>query len=224
MVATPISPTNPIALNPPASAELDTQTAALTVSEGELEGQNPERRDFQGRALEDQDLEDQDLEGQEFVDGQWIEKSYMSLKHASTQATLAACWVNHSQATTPDGKILGGKVFTEALCQTQQQRRRPDVAYITPELLAQYGYPTCFPVSFPLVAEVASPEDSAEMLFSKAYEYLASGTAEVWLLYPESRIAIAITQERWQIYTAAETLATQTCLPGFSIVLSALFP
>jgi Uma2 family endonuclease len=160
----------------------------------------------------------------EEVDGQWLEKSYVTLRHSSTQAALAARWLAHSETKSPNGQVLGGKVLTEALCQTQLQKRRPDVAYVTDGLLNQYGYPICFPVSFPLIAEVASPDDPAEVLFAKAYEYLVAGTQEVWLLYPESRIAIAVTSAHWQIFTAMDTLATQTELPGFAIALANLFP
>jgi Uma2 family endonuclease len=162
-------------------------------------------------------------EGLEYVGGQWVEKSYMTLKHSSTQAKLAARWLIHSEIHLEQGQVLGGRVLTEALCQTATQKRRPDIAYVTDALLSQHGYPTCFPVSFPLVAEVASPDDPAEMLFAKAYEYLAAGTEEVWLLYPETRVAIAATADRWQIFTLADQIATQKVLPGFAIALTDLF-
>lgn len=163
-------------------------------------------------------------EGVERVDGQWIEKSYMTLKHSTVQAGLAARWLNYSETPDAEGTVLAGTVVTEALCQTQMQKRRPDIAYVTDELIQQHGYPVCFPVSFPLVAEVASPDDPAEMLFGKAQEYLAAGTEEVWLLYPESRLVIGVTGEGWRIFSGEDVVKTQKVLVGFAIALADLFP
>lgn len=94
---------------------------------------------------------------------------------------------------------------------------------MTAELLKQYGMPAILPKSFPLIAEVASPEDNSEALFSKAQEYLRSGCQEVWLLFPENAIVIIITAEKSLIFTEAETVSTQTILQGFSISVAALF-
>jgi Uma2 family endonuclease len=52
-----------------------------------------------------------------------------------------------------------------------------------PTNLPLSGNFTAFSQSFPLIAEVASPEDSSEELFTKAQEYLESGCLEVWLLW-----------------------------------------
>ncbi|WP_202924862.1 Uma2 family endonuclease [Myxacorys almedinensis] len=64
--------------------------------------------------------------------------------------------------------------MTETVCRTLKQGRRPDVAYMSPELVAQFGQEAGLPQSFPLIAEIASPDDSVEGLFAKAIEYLAS--------------------------------------------------
>jgi Uma2 family endonuclease len=106
----------------------------------------------------------------ECVDGKLIEKTGMTFKHSVTQANLARYWGNHIISSGQ-----GGKVCTEAPCRTGKQTRRPDVAYITPELLEELGEFTILPQSFPLIAEIASPDDSGEELFAKAKEYLESG-------------------------------------------------
>lgn len=160
----------------------------------------------------------------ELVDGQRLEKSYMTLKHSTVQANLAARWLQDSEMPNEDGLVLGGIVVTEALCQLQAQKRRPDVAYVTDELIEQHGYPTCFPVSFPLVVEVALPDDPAEMLFGKAQEYLAAQTEDVWLLYPESRLVIGVTDEGWQIFSGEDVVRTQKVLGGVAIAIKDLFP
>ena len=126
----------------------------------------------------------------ERVDGQLIEKQGMTAKHSRVQARLASYWINY---TTSTGQ--GGDVYTEAACRTVGRSRRPDVSYLTPELVAQFGDFTVLPQSLLLIAEVASPEDSAEELFAKAREYLQSGCQEVWLLFPESQLVLINTQQ-----------------------------
>ena len=165
-----------------------------------------------------QELEADLPEGMEFVDGTLIEKTGMTLKHSSAQAALAAEWRSYGISSGQ-----GGKAYTEATCRTDKQKRRPDVAYLTAELIQQFGQPAMFPQSFPLIAEVASPDDSAEALFAKAREYLRSGTQEVWLLFPETLLVMIVTSQKWLVFAEAETASTQTILPGFSISVKALF-
>lgn len=43
----------------------------------------------------------------------------------------------------------GGEVYTEALCRTNKQGRRPDVSYLDKDLLTQYGNADFLPQSFP---------------------------------------------------------------------------
>ncbi|WP_313929935.1 Uma2 family endonuclease [Microcoleus sp. FACHB-SPT15] len=100
--------------------------------------------------------------------------------------------------------------------------RRPDVSYLTPELVAQFGDFTVLPQSLLLIAEVASPEDSAEELFAKAREYLQSGCQEVWLLFPESQLVLINTQQRWLVFNPDDVVSTQTILQGFSVAVKAL--
>lgn len=156
-------------------------------------------------------------ERMEWVDGNLVEKTGMTFKHGLAQSKLSTYWRNHKNSSGQ-----GGEVVTETLCRTAKQGRRPDVAYITPELLPQSGNFTSFSQSFPLIAEVASPEDSAEELFAKAQEYLESGCQEVWLLFPEARLVFVNAGQRWRLFNADEVVNTQTVLAGFSVAVSEL--
>ncbi|MEG4317381.1 MULTISPECIES: Uma2 family endonuclease [unclassified Microcoleus] len=156
-------------------------------------------------------------ERMEWVDGNLVDKTGMTFKHGLAQAKLARYWGIHK-----DSSGQGGEVVTETLCRTAKQGRRPDVAYITPELLPPSGNFTSFPQSFPLIAEVASPEDSAEELFAKAQEYLESGCQEVWLLFPEARLVFVNASQGWRLFNANEVVNTQTILAGFSIPVGEL--
>lgn len=150
----------------------------------------------------------------EWVDGNLVEKTGMTFKHGLAQSKLSASWGNYKNSSGQ-----GGEVITEVLCRTAKQGRRPDVAYLTPELLPPSGNFTAFSQSFPLIAEVASPEDSGEELFAKAQEYLESGCLEVWLLFPEARLIFVNAGERWLLFNLDEVVNTQKVLAGFSVAV-----
>lgn len=152
----------------------------------------------------------------EWVDGQLVEKTGMGFKHGLAQSKLSTCWGSYKTSSRQ-----GGEVIIEVLCRTQKQGRRPDVAYITPELIPTDNL-TIFPQSFPLIAEVASPDDSGEELFAKAQEYLESGCQEVWLLFPEARLILVNAQQRWLLFNAGEIVSTQSVLLGFSVAVNEL--
>jgi Uma2 family endonuclease len=156
-------------------------------------------------------------EHMEWVDGQLIEKNGMTLQHSEIQGNLYFYWRSYK---TSSGQ--GGKVYTDVPCRTNKQGRRPDVAYLTPELVAQFGKADILPQSFPLIAEIVSPTDIAVDLFLKAQEYLQSGCEEVWLVFPESRLVLVMTQSQILGFTAGEVVSTQRVLLGFSVAVDEL--
>jgi Uma2 family endonuclease len=72
-----------------------------------------------------------------------------------------------------------------------------------------------------LIAEIVSPTDKAEDIFAKANEYLSSGCAEIWLIFPESQWVIITSDERF-LFTIGEQAATQIILRGFKISIDEL--
>lgn len=156
-------------------------------------------------------------DGTEWVDDQLVEKTGMTLQHSKVQRRLSTLWANYQT-----DQNLGGEVYTEVPCRTQKQGRKPDVAYLTPGLLAQYGEDQILPQSFPLIAEVVSPTDLAEDVIAKAYEYLASGGQEIWLVYPKVQWVIVVTAESKQIFGPGEMAETQVVLPGFAVAVNEL--
>ncbi len=154
----------------------------------------------------------------EWVDGQLIEKKGMTAKHSRTQARLAAYWINYKNSSNQSGEV-----YTEISCRTVGRGRCLDVAYLTPELVAQFGEDfTVLPQSFPLIAEIISPTDDAEEVFTKVNEYLQSGCQEVWLVLPESKWVIVITKEQRFLFTTGEVVSTQKVLQGFSVAVDEL--
>ena len=153
----------------------------------------------------------------EWVDGQLVEKNDMTLTTGRIQLMLGSYWKHYK-----DSSGQGGEAYVEVPCRTSRQVRRPDVAYLTPELAAQFRNVPTLPQSFPLVAEIVSPTDIAEDVFLKAQEYLVSSCQEVWLVFPESRLIFVMTQERILTFKSGDTASTQQILLGFSIEVDRL--
>jgi len=70
----------------------------------------------------------------EWVDGQLVEKNGATLKHGKIQSSLGCAWANYMISSGQSGEA-----YVEVPCRTCRQIRRPDVAYLTPELVAQFG-------------------------------------------------------------------------------------
>lgn len=154
----------------------------------------------------------------EWINGELVAKNNMTLKHSRIQFKLGHFWRNYLESSGQ-----GGEIYTEVPCRTQKQGRTPDVAYLTPELVARYGNEKVLPQSFPLIAEIISPTDEMEAVFEKVNEYLASGGQEVWLVLPENHWLLVITQEKRAMFTAGEVASTQLILPGFEVAVDQLF-
>lgn len=153
----------------------------------------------------------------EWIDGQLVEKNGITLKHGKLQFRLGRYWEDYKNSSGQ-----GGKIYTSVPCRTNKQGRSPDVAYLTPDLVAQYGNLPTLPQSFPLCAEIVSPTDLAENVLLKAQEYLESGGEEVWLVFPDSRWVIVITQEQGLMFASGQIAKTQKVLQGFSVAVDEL--
>ncbi|MGB3514694.1 MAG: Uma2 family endonuclease [Microcoleaceae cyanobacterium] len=154
---------------------------------------------------------------EEWVDGQLLEKNGMTLKHSEIQGNLYFYWRSYK-----DSSGQGGKVYTDVPCRTNKQGRYPDVAYLTSELEVKFGNEKVLPQSFPLSAEIISPTDLAEDVIAKAQEYLESGGEEVWLVFPENKWVILVTQESRLVFISGQVVNTQKVLHGFSIPVDEL--
>lgn len=153
----------------------------------------------------------------EWIDGEFVEKTGMTIKHSKVQGNLYFYWRSYKESSQQ-----GGKVYTDVPCRTNKQGRFPDVAYLTPDLVTQYGDAKVLPQSFPLSGEIVSPTDLAEDVIAKAQEYLQSGGQEVWLVYPENCWIIVVTAESRKIFITGEIVNTQKILLGFRISVDEL--
>lgn len=153
----------------------------------------------------------------EWVDGQLVETTGMTVKHSRMHSRLNCYWTDYIM-----GYRQGGAICVSLPCRTNRNGRRPDVSYLTPQLLEQFEDAPILPQSPPLIGEIASPTDSAEELFAKAQEYLESGCLEVWLVFPESRRVLIITQNQTLAFDPGNVVSTQLVLLGFSVAVDEL--
>jgi Uma2 family endonuclease len=171
----------------------------------------------QSPAIALEEFNNHPLDHTEWIDGTLIEKPEMTAKTGRIQARLARYWGNHKDATHQ-----GGEVYTETHCRTVGRTRCPDVAYLAPDLVAQYGDFKVLPHSFSLVAEIISPTDIAEEVFTKAREYLESACQEVWLIFPDSQWVLVITPQQQKLYGMSNIVSTQNVLVDFNIAVNEL--
>ena len=155
---------------------------------------------------------------QEWVNGILQETNGMTVLHSKIQAKIVRLLGNYLDDTKQ-----GGEVYTELPCRTTQQGRRPDIAYLTPELVEAYSAAPSLPFSPTFVIEVISPPDSAEDILTKASEYLASGALEVWLVFPANQKVMTITEQQTIMFYPDQVAIPQKVLNGFSLDLNILF-
>ena len=133
--------------------------------------------------------------------------------------------LRHFLAQNPE---VGGGFFAAEtgfrLTRDPDTVRAPDVAYVDEARLAQArarGYPELAPN---LVVEVVSPNDTAGEIQQKTEEWLRAGVQIVWVLYPETRSAMAYQADgSVALLHADDTLHGEPVLPGFSCRVDDLF-
>jgi Uma2 family endonuclease len=103
--------------------------------------------------------------------------------------------------------------------------RGPDVYYVRAERIPEGGIPEGFwNIAPDLAIEVVSPNDMAGEVRAKVREYLAAGSAAVWVVYPSTREVIAHTPDGLaRTYGPGTTLEMPELLPGFALAISELF-
>ena len=81
-----------------------------------------------------------------------------------------------------DEKQGCGKVITECSIQTSQGVKVADVAWISDEFFARYGYDTPYKRAPEICVEIVSPSNSKGEMEEKIELYLAKGAKEVWIV------------------------------------------
>jgi len=128
------------------------------------------------------------------------------------------------------GRLRMDMQFRYSLPEDPARARDPDLAFISYQ-----RWPVDRPLPFhgnpidvvpDLVVEVASPNNEAEELLAKVFEYLRAGARLVWLVYPRFRQIYAYTSVSGapRVYTETDSLDGGEVLPDFSTPMAGLFP
>jgi len=101
--------------------------------------------------------------------------------------------------------------------------RAPDFAFVAKERLPAGRLPDgFFPGPPDLAVEVVSPSESWVSVEEKVFDYLSSGTHEVWVVTPKLETVAVCTLQARQVFRRDDLLIS-ALLPGFQLLVSELF-
>jgi len=106
--------------------------------------------------------------------------------------------------------------------------RRPDIAFV-PYTVWPKGKAVprghAWAITPAICVEVVSPNDEAEEVMTKVTEYLDAGVAQVWVIYPVTRVAVVYDATGpARLLRTNDALTGGTILPGFQVTLAELIP
>jgi Uma2 family endonuclease len=111
---------------------------------------------------------------------------------------------------------LGDVVMETDFQLSEDTVRRPDIAFISAEKLAQIDPHKRLQIAPDLAIEIASPYDRPDDLMLKVQQYLNAGTATVVVIYPEARLAYVYRGHgKVEVFESGPI----ELLPGFSLNL-----
>lgn len=104
--------------------------------------------------------------------------------------------------------------------------RGPDGYYIRAERVPEGGIPEAFWTIAPdLVVAIVSPSETAEDVREKVRDFLAAGTALIWVVYARTREVIAHTPDGFaRTFREDDLLSDAAVLPGFRHTVAEFFP
>jgi Uma2 family endonuclease len=101
-------------------------------------------------------------------------------RHGTFQAEIARLLGN----LMPKGRVL-----TECPISTADGVKAADVAWASPECLAELGEKVCFPTAPEICVEVFSPSNTEAEIQEKAKLYFDAGAREVWVCATDGRMS-----------------------------------
>jgi Uma2 family endonuclease len=122
-----------------------------------------------------------------------------------------------------------GRVFTSEtgfwITRDPDTVRAPDAAFVRTARIPKSGLPIGFwPGAPDLAVEVTSPSDTLEEVEDKVQQWLASGTALVWVVNPKRRtVTVYSSPSQATILAVNDELDGGEVLPGFRIRVSEIF-
>ena len=157
--------------------------------------------------------------GYEYINGKLEKKNMPNAKHSGIATRLSGEILFYLKSN----KI--GRVYNEAHFQIGENKRIPDVAFVSADKIPNSGEPQQFWNFAPdLAIEIVSPTDFYQDVFAKIYDYFAAEVKQVWLINPEKEtLAIYFSQKELKILSKDEILTCEEILPNFRLNLSDIF-
>jgi Uma2 family endonuclease len=122
-----------------------------------------------------------------------------------------------------------GEVYTNTgfiLRREPDLMRGPDHAFVAAERIARQPPPEegFYEIAPDLVAEVVSPNDTANEIAEKVRDYAQAGVRLIWIVYPRLREVHVYRADRaLEIQSEDDALDGEDVLPGFSLRLTRLW-
>jgi Uma2 family endonuclease len=103
--------------------------------------------------------------------------------------------------------------------------RKPDVAFLRAAKVSQIDKSKSILEVVPdLIAEIVSPNDTAQRLMRRVEQFLAAGCQCVWVIYPaERKVLVHEPNDKVQALGAGKNLEAPQLIPGFALPVSELF-
>jgi len=175
-----------------------------------------------GQATEEDVLYYDDHEDRlfELVDGTLIEKAMGSYESHIAGQIFGFLFI-YIQAH-PIGKLFPG----DGQLRLRKQRIRiPDVSFVTNERVQRSDFKKAQIASLSpnLAVEVISESNSKKEMDDKLKEYFATGSEEVWYVYPLTRELHQFTSLSEVIVHREDGVVTTRLLPGFELAVKEIF-
>ena len=163
----------------------------------------------------------------EVLDGEVIEMSPNGMQHQFIAANILRLLDAHITAhglgyIFPDGTLY----LLDANARGVKGAQVPDVSFLrTSRLTADFDIRRPFPGAPDLAVEVVSPGDDVAVLLYRVRRYLAFGTEQVWVVYPEPGEIHQYQRDDPRVLTwqRGDTLEAGALLPGFTLPVDAVF-
>jgi len=120
----------------------------------------------------------------------------------------------------------GARYILEGTPDDIRKGRKPDFSFIRAERFpANFDWSGDFYGAPDLVVEVASPGQTSALLLNRISVYLAAGSEEAWLIYPQSKTLYQYRRDAQEpnIYREDDTVDTSRLFPGLTLVVCDLF-
>ena len=168
------------------------------------------------------DLPDDDRWVTELVRGMVVREPRPSYEHGRIQVRLGHILTEHIDAHAPDLVCVGA--FGVIVERGPDTVRGPDLAIVRRDR-ATHLHRAGFLWGAPdLVIEIVSPSNRAADIQLKAAQYLAAGSAIVWIVYPDTRTVVVLEGPSAARFLAeGDELTGGDLMPGFRVTVERIF-